>query len=159
MSVDVNRTKDLKRIHIYKRDLGLDDETYRAMLQSLTGKTTARDMDYKERYVVLKEMAKRLPPDKRPHPAKKQPLTYPGRPAKQGADREPLISKIEALLADAKRPWTYAHSMAMHMFGNLLVQWCNADQLWRIVAALEKDKRRREDRADAKAKEQAVVHD
>ena len=48
-----------------------------------------------------------------------------------------------SMLADAGRPWAYAHGMARHMFKVTRVEWCNADQLGCLIAALEYDARRR----------------
>ena len=47
-----------------------------------------------------------------------------------------LLYKIESLLARSDRPWTYANAMAKRMFNLDLIQWCDPDQLRRIVAAL-----------------------
>ena len=142
---DPKRNKDLSRIHIMKKDLGYDDDFYRTLLQGITGKSSAKDMDYKERWRVMCEMARLLNGGKAPSGGAKG--RFPGEPPGWAADKAPLGGKIKALLADAKRPWAYVHAMAKRMFGRDLVQFCDTDQLWRIVAALEKDKRRREDRA------------
>lgn len=61
-----------------------------------------------------------------------------------GTDKEPLLRKIEAYLAEAKRPWDYAHGMARRMFKVNRLQWCQARQLHKIVAAMEYDARRHE---------------
>jgi phage gp16-like protein len=136
---DIRRGKDLKIIHICKKDLGLDDETYRDMLHSLTGKTSAKDMDYKERWQVLCEMQRLLGRDNRLKAARK----HPGRPANGIPGKDALIGKIEALLAEAKLPWAYVNGMAKKMFSIDVIQWCDPDQLWRIVAALEYNKNRK----------------
>ena len=57
-------------------------------------------------------------------------------------DKGRLLKKIEALLAEAGRPWTCAHSMAGRMFSIERVQWCKAHQLHKIVAALMYDAKR-----------------
>jgi Mu-like phage E16 protein len=44
------------RIHIGKARLGMDDDTYRAFLQRLTGKSSSKDMTVGERARVLAEM-------------------------------------------------------------------------------------------------------
>lgn len=49
----------LARIHIAKKDLGLDDETYRALLERVTGKTSSKRMTSVEHQAVIDEM-KRL---------------------------------------------------------------------------------------------------
>ncbi|MEP0455203.1 MAG: regulatory protein GemA [Roseibium sp.] len=46
----------IARIHIRKKQLGLDDDTYRAMLERVTGKTSSANMDSTEHRKVLAEM-------------------------------------------------------------------------------------------------------
>jgi len=154
---DPTRNKDLSRIHIAKAKLGLDDETYRDMLKSLTGATSAKDLDYKQRWRVIKEMEKHLPSDKRLKAPKKG---YPQRPAVID-HKEAQIGKIEALLAEMGLPWSYANKIAQnqtrHEFppnGVTLVEWCNSEQLRGVITALNNHKKR----LDAKAA-QAVGHD
>jgi phage gp16-like protein len=46
----------LAKIHIAKKQLCFDDDTYRALLGRITGKTTSGNMSEKERLAVLEEM-------------------------------------------------------------------------------------------------------
>lgn len=46
------------RIHIGKARLGMDDDTYRAFLQRLTGKSSSKDMTTAQRALVLAEMTR-----------------------------------------------------------------------------------------------------
>ena len=46
------------RIHIGKARLGMDDDTYRAFLQRLTGKSSSKDMRTGQRARVLMEMTR-----------------------------------------------------------------------------------------------------
>ena len=46
------------RIHIGKARLGMDDDTYRAFLQRLTGKSSSKDMSTGQRARVLMEMTR-----------------------------------------------------------------------------------------------------
>lgn len=135
MKEDVLRKRDLARIHLAAKEAGLDDDAYRDVLKGATNKTSSRDLTARERFQVLLALSKL-------GAKSAMPKSFPGRPAAGGLDRDPLIRKIEAQLAEASRPWEYAHSMARHMFGVDLVQWCNADQLRSIVAALTYDARR-----------------
>lgn len=48
-------TASLAAIHVAKKTLGLDDDTYRAKLHLITGKTSARDLTEGERERVLAE--------------------------------------------------------------------------------------------------------
>lgn len=43
-------------IHIGKKALGIDDDTYRAMLTRLTGKQSAKDMNETERFTVIEAL-------------------------------------------------------------------------------------------------------
>ena len=71
--------------------------------------------------------------------------SYPGRPANMhDPGKGPLLKKIEALLAEANRPWKYANRMAERMTMNKVkrVQWCSPRELHKIVAALMIDAKR-----------------
>lgn len=46
----------LARIHIAKKQLGLDDVTYRALLERITGKTSSKNMSDGEHRQVLQEL-------------------------------------------------------------------------------------------------------
>ncbi|WP_273722050.1 gp16 family protein [Bartonella sp. ML71XJBT] len=46
----------LAAIHMGRRALGLDDETYRALLYRLTGKQSAKDLNFLEKRLVVAEM-------------------------------------------------------------------------------------------------------
>ena len=70
-------------------------------------------------------------------------------PAPGGLGKTRLLNKIEALLADAGRPWTYVDGMAKHMFGLDAVAFCDDRQLHKIVAALMIDQKRRAARQPA----------
>lgn len=128
-----NRATVLARIHIAKKELALDEETYRAMLVAAVGKDSCANMHISELYKVIEHLKQRgYKPTarkygKRPNPAK---------------PNKALMGKVEALLADNGLHWNYAHSMAKHMFNVEKVDWLSADQLWRVVAALEKQARR-----------------
>ena len=132
---DPTRAKDLARIHLAKKELGLEDDAYRALLQGVTKKASAADLTARERWAVLKEMG-------RLGARSAQPRRYPGRPAIVQAGKAALIGKVEAFLAEARRPWSYVNAIAWRMFRKNLVQDCDADELRRIVAALNYDAKR-----------------
>ena len=46
-------TASIRAIHVAKKQLGLDDDTYRAKLMNITGKASAKDMSEAERQKVL----------------------------------------------------------------------------------------------------------
>lgn len=130
-----DRNRQLGRIHQAKKALALDDDTYRALLERVTGKRSSADMTAAERNQVLAEFARLgFKTDEqqgrtRVFAAKPKVMT-------------PLLGKCEALLADSKRPWAYAHAMARRMFNVTRVEWLKPDQLHRLVAALQVDANR-----------------
>jgi len=124
-----NRKAMMARIHIAKKELALDEETYRAMLLAATGQRSCADMHISDLYKVMEHLKQR---GYKPKSRKFGKRPYPAKPNKA------LMSKVEALLADNGLHWNYAHAMAKRMFGVDKVDWLDADQLWRLVAALQK---------------------
>jgi len=64
---------------------------------------------------------------------------FPGRPENthfDDPDKGRMLKKIEAMLAEAKRPWSYVHSMAKKMAGVDRIQWCPSKQMHAIVSAM-----------------------
>ncbi len=49
------------------------------------------------------------------------------------------LTKIEALLADAGRPWEYGKALAQRMYKKSALEFCSPGELAGIVAALDKD--------------------
>jgi phage gp16-like protein len=126
----------MAKIHIAKAQLGMDDDTYRALLARVAGVRSAKDLGPRQIGAVLREF-ERLGFE--PKPAAKA----KSRPAPSPSDeRKALVSKIEAQLTEAARPWSYADAMAARMFKVERVEWCDPEQLRRLVAALAYDARR-----------------
>lgn len=129
------RSRELARIHAAAKQLDMDDETYRAFLQRVTGVRSAKDLDSSGRGAVIRELVRlgaRV--DKRAR-------HHPGCP--KGVKEKPMLRKVEALLADAKRPWDYAHGLAERMFNVKRIEWLRDDQLHKLVAAMQIDANRR----------------
>lgn len=133
------RTRELAAIHVAKKQLGLDDDTYRAMLWTLERVSSAADLDHAGRQRVLEHLRSRGFARSPSAPARS---TDHGRKPHVAPDRQPLIDKLEALLAGAGRPWNYVRAIAERRM-KLQLEWCSADQLRRLVAMLEYDKARR----------------
>lgn len=123
----------LAKIHIAKKELALDDDTYRAMLREHGGVSSARDLTPLAAAKVLQHLEK----------AGFKPKTNFGTRPRPAPGRRALIGKIEAQLAEAKRPWAYAHAMAERMFKVEKVDWLREEQLSAIIAALAYDAKRR----------------
>jgi phage gp16-like protein len=136
----VDRNRQLGRIHQAKKALALDDDTYRALLERVTGKRSSADMTGAERTAVLVEFA-RLGFKATEADARKR--VFAGKP--KNVAEVPMLGKVEALLADSKLPWSYAHAVAKRMFRVNRVEWLKPDQLHRLVAALQTAANRRSD--------------
>lgn len=132
------RRRELAKIHIGAKELGMDDDAYRDMLFTVARVRSAADLDAAGRHEVLDHLkACGFKP-------KRGKRTYPGRPHNLQSDaRGPQLGKIEALLADASRPWAYADGIAKKMFHVDRVTFCKAEQLGKIIAALIYDAKRR----------------
>lgn len=139
------RNRELAAIHVAKKQLALDDGTYRDMLFMLTRKRSSAELDQAERRTVIEHLRKRgftkaeKPAQPAPHDHGRKPIV--------AADKQGLVDKLEAQLAAAARPWNYVRSMAKRMYRIDQLEWASATQLRGLVAALEYDQRRRKARA------------
>lgn len=134
------RRQQLARIHAGKKALGLDEETYRALLERVTGKRSSADMTTEQRNDVLREFA-RLGLRNDAQTEKKR--RWPGQPDAALMKSRPMLRKVSALLADSKRPWSYAHGLAKRMHEVDKVEWLNDHQLGKLVSAMQIDANRR----------------
>ncbi len=129
------RNNQLAKIHIAKKDLGLSDDDYRAVLWARCRVRSASQLDHAGRQHLLDHFKalgwRPKPPSKRLH---KQRLMNMA-----GAGKVEQLKKIEAQLLDAERPVEYADAIAFRMFKIKKVIWCSADQLHKIITALNKD--------------------
>ncbi|MGQ7818805.1 gp16 family protein [Metapseudomonas furukawaii] len=122
------------KIQIARRQLGLDDHTYRAILKRSAGVESSKDLTPRQVGRVLAEF-ERL--GWQPSSGKTT-----GRSPKPRADLESLVGKVKAQLAAAGRPVAYADAMALRMYQVQRLEWCSAEQLRGIVAALAYDAKR-----------------
>lgn len=127
----------IAQIHIAKAQLGLDDDAYRELLQRSAGVASAKDLTVMTVGKVINEL-------KRLGFKPKAPKTAGRKAPRPPKTRAAVMSKIEAILAEAERPWAYADAMARHMFKIERVDWLDDDQLRRLMHALIYDQRRRQ---------------
>lgn len=127
----------LSKIHVAKSQLAMDDETYRAMLSSVAGVSSAKDLTPETAERVLRHFERcGFQPKQMPHRA---PRVAPRRAAK--------LAKIEALLADAGRPWAYVDGMVKRICKVDAIEFCDSDMLGKLIAALQLDANRRGSRS------------
>ena len=138
----------MAKIHIGKKDLGLDDGTYRDVLWRVTGKRSCKDMTIAQLQDVVKDMEKSgFKPKAAPKHGKKPSVV---------GKREPLMGKIHAMLTDMELHWNYAHGMADSMFKIKRLQWLNDSQLYKLTQALSVHQQREAKKAAASANKKAV---
>lgn len=134
------RSRAIGKVKLGQKLLGLDDYDYRALLQRVTGSSSAKDLKLPELGRVIEEMerlgARFVHPDRR----------RKTKPKAVSEEKAPLIGKIRALLADAGRPEEYAEAILRRMTGHshrTPLSWATPKQLHDVVAALVYDQQRR----------------
>lgn len=129
MSLKLIGKKEKALIHVAKSQLGLSEDEYRGMLSSV-GVSSSKELDYRR----FDELMNKL----RAYGFK--PLGGSKRAAGMHSDlpkeKQPMLSKIGAILADLDMPWPYADKVAKKMFGVDRLRWCTTDQTWKVLQAL-----------------------
>jgi phage gp16-like protein len=123
----------LAKIHVAKKQLALDDDEYRTMLRSVANVESAKDLSPAGAEKLMKHMERcGFRPTKTPH-----------RRPRVAVNRAAQLSKIEALLADAGRPWSYVGSMVKRICKVDAIEFCDDVMLAKLIAALSADAKRR----------------
>jgi phage gp16-like protein len=137
------RNSALGKIHIAKKQLSMDEETYRAMLLTFGGVKSSMDLTPEGLDKVIRHLEKSGAVFTK---AKKQTGKLPNNLGSE-SDRAAKLSKIEALLAEASRPWAYAASMAERMYKKEAIEFCSHAELTGIIAGLTRNAEREGRRA------------
>ncbi|KWF85002.1 hypothetical protein WL94_20260 [Burkholderia cepacia] len=124
----------IAKIHVGKSQLALTDDEYRAMLQSVAGVKSSRDLTPEGAHKLLKHMER----------CGFKPKRSIGRRPKVVDSRAQRIQKIEALLAAAGRPWSYLDGMVKRICKVDRLEFCDGEMLGKLIAALSIDANRRE---------------
>ncbi|WP_243310082.1 gp16 family protein [Fundidesulfovibrio agrisoli] len=128
-----SRMSLLAKVHIARKDLNLDDDTYRELLHRVTGHESAKDCTVPELVRVVAEFRRKGWQEK-PKGGKPRPAPSRGTAALRG--------KITALLAEAGRPEEYAEGIARRMHKVDALEFCTPKQLKGVIAALVRDAQR-----------------
>ena len=126
-----HRNTDLAKIHVAKKQLGLTDEDYRAMLWTQGRVNSASDLDHAGRQRVLEHL--------RACGFKPVASTTTKRPARPtpAPEKIKLVRRIRAQLISLNGlPDTYADGIAEQMFGIQYYEWATCEQLQAITTAL-----------------------
>ncbi|AFL75377.1 gp16 family protein [Thiocystis violascens] len=132
--------REIVYIHIAKQALGLDDATYRAMLQRIGGVSSSAKLNGAQRAALLAEF--------RAAGWKPTPPKRAGRgPRADALARKALLRKVQALLADQQLPWSYAEAIVRRQRGlsadtRCPVELIDAEQARGLIAALSRRQRK-----------------
>ncbi|PJJ96448.1 GemA protein [Lysobacteraceae bacterium NML75-0749] len=153
-------------IHIAKKQLGLSDADYRLLLMQASsdangcgGLWSCANMsdDQLTRVMLAMKRAGFDPAKGYATTGKRGGKAAAGKPARRvfanrpkNTSEVPMLRKVEALLADAKRPWNYAHHTAKQMFGIERLEWLDSSQLHKLIGALQIDADRRAKRKNTR---------
>ncbi|MCX7172447.1 MAG: regulatory protein GemA, partial [Proteobacteria bacterium] len=126
------RNSELAAIHCAKKDLGLDDETYRDMLFTIARVRSAGDLDWTGRKRVMEHLKSRGAGKGR----KPNEWAFIDRAT---ADRQPLLRKICAVCRAMKVGKKYAEGVAkrQHHIERRL-EMMDANELWLLAGALSR---------------------
>lgn len=132
------RRRELAMIHIIAKHFEWTNAEYRKfMLMYSQGRTfSSADFTAEERRVFI-NAAKRAG-WKPVHKSARKSGMHNAPPE----EKAPLLSKIEAILADLGLPWSYADGMAQKMFKVRFVRWLDYGQTRKLTSALIYHQRR-----------------
>lgn len=123
-------------IHVAKAQLGLDDETYRALLVRITGKASSKDMNGCELQAILAEMRRLGFKD------------LAGKSWRAGSQK-PFVRRLFALAKsiDELGYWRHPYKKALQLFvaektGVENPEWLTSEQAAPLIEALKQIERR-----------------
>lgn len=154
------RQNMLAKVHLAKKDLGLDDADYRHVLRHNFGAESAADLSDRELNDLLTHFKSKgwaAKPQGRGRLVTSARETKPPVPPA----RQPLMDKIEALLAELGRlqgrrvPWKYAEAILRRQGGPDYLNWANVEQLTAVMQSLWYAVKRAEAKARPMAAESA----
>ncbi|MDD5176780.1 MAG: DUF1018 domain-containing protein [Sterolibacterium sp.] len=124
------RNSELAAIHCAKKELGLDDETYRDMLWTIARVRSAGDLGWTDRKRVLDHLKSRGAS------GKTNEWSFIERAAE---DRKPLLRKICAVCRAMKVGKRYAEGVALTQHGVARrLEMMDYSELWKLAGALSR---------------------
>lgn len=145
-----DRKAMLAKIHIAKKQLQMDDDTYIAMLQNLIGVVTCENATPTQLQKVIDSLVKKGAVLTNRKNYGRRPNNISSTSPQSTAE---LLKKIEALLADAGRPWDYLtvasrypKSLLERLTGKQKLEFCDSTDLKKVISTLTYDAKRRKAR-------------
>lgn len=128
-----NQRALIAKIHIAKKDLGLDDGTYRDVLRRITGKDSSSKMLISELERVIYEFGNL---GWKPSAAAKSKHGKKPKVSTDKPNRQAIMDKIEAILTDMGLHWNYAHAIARGMHQKEKLDFCTDIELQKVMQGL-----------------------
>lgn len=122
--------RGLARIHCLAKELGLDRDQYEAVLWTVGRVHSSKELDAHGRKLVIDHLQSHV------NARTRRASLYPSRPHNADTEKRAELKKIEALLADADKPWAYALGIAERMYGKERLEFCSNAQLAGVISAL-----------------------
>lgn len=148
------RNTQIAKIKIAKKNLGMDEDTYRGMLEMVTGKRSAADLDFHQRNAVLHHLEKNLgwkPSRKKYGPksrqSKKESVEFLGETIVLERPRKSMGDKIRALWIEMHKQGIVKNASESALMGYVkrmtkgqyeAPQFCDDAAAWRIIESLKK---------------------
>ena len=129
MTLQLIGKKEIALVHVAKSQLGLTEDEYRGLLSSI-GVSSSKELGYRRFDELMNQFRARG--FKPLGGSKKAAGTHSDLPK----EKQPMLSKIGAILAELEMPWRYADRVAKKMFGIDRLRWCTTDQTWKVLQAL-----------------------
>lgn len=125
----MGRDAQLAQIHIAKKQLGLDDDTYRDVLERVTGKRSARGLTDKSKHALIAEFKR---------------MGWTGGSSRKKSDK-PYVRLVFALWGQLKRDgvWENPNIGSLRAFVKKMTgcedpEWLSFDQATVVIEALKK---------------------
>lgn len=131
------------------RQMGIDDDTRRAMLRSVAGVESSTALDLEAAGRILKHL-EGLREGRQSRPSR-----VPAKPRSARTDGQALMSKVQALVLDMGLSWAYAAAVLKRVSADAAngtpgvdrLEWATPEQLRKVVAALSYQQKRRQNRS------------
>jgi hypothetical protein len=115
------RNELIRRIHVLKRDLGLDDDTYRLVLHNISGETSCTKLQVEELNLVSVALTKMKDNRGTTGPTRKNP------------DQHKMISKLGYILGWS---WKDIAGYVQRIAGKNSTRACNAGELSKVIRGM-----------------------
>lgn len=135
---DMYRKSLIGVVHKLQHTLCMDEETYRDILHSLTGKNSCSALSITQLQEVVAYMNDRAKDMGLADKAQKKGRVAPGVRPEVKPEYEKQRAKIGAILCDLNKPWVYADRILQTMFGVPGIPYANSQQLMGCITALVK---------------------